>query len=138
MYKHSFALAEVLIALVVVGGAFSFLIPAIRGATYTYRTLQQEGTCHYLADEYFSRAIVDCLSKRPTSDLKSFSNEMQVTIDHSNYRVVTRLSADDKKKDDNGEKFLITLRVTARPTTLQGDNSEGIIRETKLCVNPQK
>ena len=91
-YRRSFALAEVFVSLIVVGGAFTLFLPAIRSATGSFRTIQRESCCQYLADEYFSRTVIQCLSKDVPKELENFSKDFIVELDHDKYLVSTRLS----------------------------------------------
>lgn len=108
--RHPFTLAEVLISLIVVGGAFALFLPAIRGTTGSFRTIQRQSSCQYLADEYFSRAVIQCLSKNVPKELETLSKDSVVDFDHDTYRISTRLSPEENDKNEDKEKFMVSDR----------------------------
>lgn len=131
--RHPFTLAEALISLIVVGGAFTLFIPAIRGTTGSFRAIQRQSACQYLADEYFSRTVIQCLSKNAPKEIETISKDFVVDFDHDTYIISTRLSSAEDDKNEEKEKFLVSLTVSASYEGMKKED-QGAVRETKLCV----
>lgn len=141
IYRRSFTLVEVLVSLIIVGGAFSLFLPAIKSATGTYRTIQRESACQYLADEYFSRTVILCLSRDVPKELQTLSKDCVVEFDHDKYLVSTTLSPAEDEINEGKETFMVCLKVSVSYEGMREKDGKKIpeaIRETKLCVAPQK
>lgn len=130
-----------LVSLIIVGLAFSLFLPAIKSATGTYRTAQREGACQYLADEYFARTVILCLSKEVPKELQTLSKDCVVTFDHDKYLISTTLSPAEDEINEGKETFMVLLKVSVSYAGIcekDGKKISEAIRETKLCVAPQK
>ncbi len=135
--RSSFTLVEALICILIVGGGLSLFLPAIKNTTDVYRNLRMQGTCHYLADEYFATTLLECLSKNASREIENFSQELIVTCESIPYRVTLTIQPEEKDRDEEEkEKFMVIFKVQVAPAMKK--NKDGVTRETKLCVALQK
>jgi hypothetical protein len=116
MRRLSFALTEVLIAILLVGGALSFFIPSIRGVFHTYQKLKIEATSQYLADEFFANAVLKYIATEKTPDgceESPISQEAVIKYLSDTYIVHVTFGLDpDEAENRNTQKIPIACVVT--------------------------
>lgn len=131
MRRLSFALIEALIAIVVVGGALTFFLPAMNSVFHQYRQLKREITCQYLVDEYFANAFLKCVSgKLPEGCLdQEVIQESTVTYFYDTYDVKVVIGP-DSSDTGKSEKRVLSFEVIV---TFPDEKVQGA---TRGCIFP--
>jgi type II secretory pathway pseudopilin PulG len=135
--KRSFALAEVCVAITVVGIATAYIFSSMQESIHKYATLRDEICCNELADEHFARAIARFLTDPADFDTTTAENGSFSSIEEGPYTVSlqTTCTLQSKKKGEAAttEKEPVAL-VSLKITSGRGPRGEIAEREVKLCV----
>lgn len=135
--KHPFALAEVFVAIILVGLAMTYIFSAIREATLQYSTLRDTVRTNDLADEHLARSVAQLVINPP--DFETLTNTSEASMMDGPYeiRLQTTLHTQPNKKQEAKEQILkAPVALVLATVTVQRPNSLAppAFRSTLLCV----
>lgn len=119
--KRPFALAEVCVAMIIVGICVSYAFSSLQQTIRRYTILRHEICCHELADEYLARFIASLLTS--PSDFTTTVDGAEALVYEKGYAVhMTTTECDSTPKDEQPAAgdikepaALVTLSVTVHP-----------------------
>jgi hypothetical protein len=136
--KRPFAMAEVCVAVAVVGLATTYIFSSMQESITRYTRLRDAICCNELADEHLARTIARFLTDPPDFDTATAENALPSSMEVGPYTVSLETGCEqekDKKENDASttEKkpvALLELTVTASRTGADGEAQ----RSALLCI----
>jgi hypothetical protein len=137
--KRSFALAEVCVAIIVIGSCISYVFSSLQQTIQRYTILRQEIACHECADEHLAKLIATFLTSPPDFDTAIEGGESSI-IERIYEIHMTTMACENSKEENEPEKemkkkaALVTITVTVRPI---GNDQISATRTTNLCIGQE-
>jgi hypothetical protein len=136
--RHSFALAEVCVALVIIGICISYVFSSVQHTIQRYTSLHQEIVCHELADEHLAQLIATFLTAQ--LEYETIVEGSEDSLIDGIYEIELSTSVEESDDSENQESVakkkasLVTLTVTVHPI---GKEDIYAIRITRLCIGQE-
>jgi type II secretory pathway pseudopilin PulG len=138
--KHSFALAEVCIAIIIIGICSTYVFSTLQQTIDRYIRLRHEIRCHELADEHLARLIGSYLTDPPDFETAVGETKGEAMVGIYKIHIATQAIAFSEEAKNTTETtakkkgYLVTLVVTVNPA----DNlCIYAIRSTELCITQE-
>jgi hypothetical protein len=142
MKKRSFALAEVCVAVVIIGICISYVFGAMNQTIQRYAALRDTIACNELADEALARTIATFLTTPlefdtiagGTSDVQQaghYEVHIQTKLSQAKEEPHSKEAPPDLSKEIKNKAGLLTLTVKVHPS---GNPNISALRSTDLCV----
>ena len=136
--KRSFAMAEVCVAVGIVGIATAYLFSSVYTSIRQYTMLRDEICCSELADEVLARSVAQFLIDPPDFDTATSPDALSQSTDVGAYTVSLKVysqrkEADEEERPPTMEKDPIAL-IEFIVIAQRSGSKEGSGRSIQLCV----
>lgn len=134
--KRPFAIAEVCVAIIVIGISISYVFSSLRQSIQRYATLRHEIACHELADEHLAKMIAGFLTSPPEFDatvegINVSSIERGYEIHISTKACESSKEGTSTEKETTKKASLVAIAVAVNPL---GNDAICACHTTTLCV----
>ena len=136
--RRPFALAEVCVALAIVGLATTYVFHSLQETIRRYTVLQDEIRCNELADEYLAKGVAQFLTNPPDFDTITAEKGVFASAEVGVYTVAVQTSCDrtEQKKEDASTMTKEPAALVEFTVTAQRGNDEkrAVSRSVLLCI----